>query len=92
MDLGSCVHACGFETQRPKNMLIPNGTTEWLKFKDDVLSRVRTGQELRFETSFFDTLTLEQKEGLTELLYRDAGAAYMRYLDHLSRSATKRTF
>lgn len=83
---------CSFETQRPKNMLIPNDTTEWLKFKDDVLSRIRTRQELRFDTSFFDTLTLEQDKGLTELLNRDAEAAYKRHLDHLSRSATKRTF
>ncbi|KAI6121273.1 hypothetical protein F5141DRAFT_1210950 [Pisolithus sp. B1] len=73
------------------NMLIPNDTTEWLRFKDDILSRIRTNQDLRFEASFLDTLAPEQDKGLMELLYSDAEAAYEGYLDHLSRSATKRT-
>ncbi|KAI6129370.1 hypothetical protein EDD16DRAFT_1701366 [Pisolithus croceorrhizus] len=73
------------------NMLIPNDTAEWLKFKDDILSRIRTNQELRFETSFLDTLAPEQDRELMELLYSDAEAAYKGYLNHLSRSATKRT-
>ncbi|KAI6032703.1 hypothetical protein F5J12DRAFT_181997 [Pisolithus orientalis] len=72
------------------NILIPNDTPEWLKFKDDILSRIRTDQELRFETSFLDTLAPWQDKKLMELLYRDAEAAYNGYLDHLARSETKK--
>ncbi|KAI6157323.1 hypothetical protein BKA82DRAFT_785909 [Pisolithus tinctorius] len=73
------------------NMLLPNDTPVWLKFKDDILSRIRTNQELRFETSVWDALAPGPDKALTELLYGDAEAAYNGYLDHLARSDTKDT-
>ncbi|KAI6044591.1 hypothetical protein EDC04DRAFT_3087365 [Pisolithus marmoratus] len=72
------------------NMLLPNDTPEWLKFKDDILSRIRSNKELHFEASFFDALAPEYDKNLMELLYCDAETAYTGYLHHVALSETKK--
>ncbi|KAI6044592.1 hypothetical protein EDC04DRAFT_320758 [Pisolithus marmoratus] len=71
------------------NMLLPNDSPEWLKFKDDILSRIRSKQELCFQPSFWDASAPEYDKQLLELLYHDAETAYNGYQDHLARSETK---
>ncbi|KAI6121274.1 hypothetical protein F5141DRAFT_508892 [Pisolithus sp. B1] len=73
------------------NMLLPNDTLEWLKFKDDILLRIRTNQELRFKPYFWNASPPEHDKKLMELLFRDAEAAYNGYLHHLARSESKDT-
>ncbi|KAL4062011.1 hypothetical protein J3A83DRAFT_2773490 [Scleroderma citrinum] len=66
------------------DMIIPNDTPIWKKFKANVISRIRDDKELIFDSSFWEDSEVTEDRGLLELLYRDAEAAYRGYKTALS--------
>ena len=78
---------------RPKDpakimdVVVPNDTPGWRKFKADVLSRIQGDQALIFDRTSWEDPDVADEIGILELLYQDAEAAYRGYM--ATRSSTK---
>ncbi|KAG6329324.1 hypothetical protein ID866_9765 [Astraeus odoratus] len=64
------------------DLLVPNDTLGWRKFKGDVLSRISNNQELRFDSSSWKDHAVADEMAILQKLYQDAEAAYQGYLEY----------
>jgi len=72
------------------NMLLPNDTPGWRKFKAHLLSQIRDTKEFCFDASWSEDPTVADEKDVLELLRQDAEAAYRGYQKHCSLSSTSR--
>ncbi|KIM55382.1 hypothetical protein SCLCIDRAFT_1221220 [Scleroderma citrinum Foug A] len=68
------------------DMLLPNDTPGWRKFKARLLSQIRDGQEFRFDASWREDPAVADEKNVLELLCQDAEAAYRGYQKYRSPS------
>ena len=70
------------------DMLLPNDTAGWRKFKGHVLSQIGNSQGFCFDDSWWNDPIVAADKKLLDLLCQDAGAAYQGYQNHCTLGST----
>lgn len=68
------------------DILLPNLTPGWIKFKADILQRIQQKQPMQFDASFWHDPAMGEEKMLLELLYKDAMSAFSGYQHYTSSS------